>query len=105
MTDANPAAPSAEITRLTFRSERWRAFSSGILETAATTFLLIIAVKELHAGATAKALIAAGGSVGLLLGPLTVSFVQARGMKPSVAASRMAMMGAAAFVVMALLPF
>ncbi|HEY1173813.1 MAG TPA: MFS transporter [Verrucomicrobiae bacterium] len=104
-TDAHPAAPSAEITRLTFRSERWRAFSSGILETAATTFLLLIAVKELHAGATAKALIAAGGSVGLLLGPLTVSFVQARGMKPSDAAARMAMMGAAAFVVMALLPF
>ncbi len=105
MTDANPAAPSAEITRLTFRSERWRAFSSGVLETAATTFLLLIAVKELHAGATAKALIAAGGSVGLLLGPLTVSIVQARGWKPSDAAARMAMMGAAAFVIMALLPF
>ncbi|MGV3756170.1 MAG: MFS transporter [Verrucomicrobiota bacterium] len=105
MTDANPAAPSAEITRLTFRSERWRAFSSGILETAATTFLLLIAVKELHAGATAKALIAAGGSVGLLLGPLTVSIVQARGWKPSDAAARMALLGAAAFAIMALLPF
>jgi hypothetical protein len=105
MTDANPAAPSAEITRLTFRSERWRAFSSGVLETAATTFLLLIAVKELHAGATAKALIAAGGSVGLLLGPLTVSIVQARGWKPSDAAARMALMGAAAFAIMALLPF
>ncbi len=105
MTDAQPAAPSAEITRLTFLSERWRAFSYGILETAATTFLLLIAVKELNAGATAKALIAAGGSVGLLLGPMMVSWVQSRALSPSIAAGRMANLGAAAFVVMALVPF
>ncbi len=105
MSEAQPAAPSAEISRLTFRSERWRAFSYGILETAASTFLLLIAVKELHAGATAKALIAAGASVGLLLGPIMVSWVQAKAMSPSVAASRMAYFGALSFVVMALLPF
>lgn len=105
MTEAQPAAPSAEISRLTFRSERWRAFSYGILEAAATTFLLLIAVKEFQAGATAKALIAAGGSVGLLLGPIMVSWVQSHAMSPSVAAARMANLGAATFVVMALLPY
>ena len=105
MTEAQPAVPSAEIARLTFRSERWRAFSYGILETAATTFLLLIAVKELHAGATAKALIAAGASVGLLFGPMMVSWVQARGLTPSTAASRVAYLGALCFVVMAFLPF
>ena len=62
MTDASRTAQ-------TYRYERWRAISSGILETAGGTFLLLIAVRWFQAGALAKALVAGGGSFGLMLGP------------------------------------
>ena len=62
-----------ERTAITFRHERWRAVSAGILETAANTFLLIIAVRWFHAGSTAKAFVAGGGSFGLFLTPIVVT--------------------------------
>ena len=49
---------------------------AGILESAANTFLLLMAVRQFHAGAEAKALVAAGGSLGLLLSPLAVRWVE-----------------------------
>ena len=55
----------------TFRWERWRAVSAGVMETASFTFLLLIAVRWFDAGGAAKALIAGGVSVGLLLMPFT----------------------------------
>jgi hypothetical protein len=64
-------------TKRTFFYEFWRAGSAGILETAGTTFLLLIAVRGFQAGALAKALVAGGGSVGLLLSPAVVSWVTA----------------------------
>ena len=91
-------------TRLTFRYERWRAVTAGILESAGSTFLLLIAVRWFDAGATAKALIAAGGSVGLLVSPLVVSGVAALGWPVAVAASRLAMVGAGCFLATALVP-
>ncbi len=86
-------------TTLTYRLERWRAVVSGILETAGTTFLLLIAVRWFHAGAVAKALVAAGSSVGLLLTPFVVTYVTRRAMTPSVAAYRILTAGALAFAV------
>lgn len=94
----------SERTALTFRHERWRAFSAGVLETAATTFLLVIAVRWFQAGSTAKALVAGGGSFGLFLTPIVVSQVARMGLPASVAASRMAAFGAGVFLVMALFP-
>lgn len=91
-------------TQRTYRYEKWRAVTSGILETAGTTFLLLIAVRWFNAGATAKALVAGGGSVGLLVSPLVVSAVARLGWPTAVAASRLAAAGAASFLVMALLP-
>lgn len=91
-------------TALTFRIERWRAVTSGILETAGTTFLLLIALRWFHAGAIAKALVAAGSSVGLLITPLVVTHVTRRGLSPSLAACRLMCIGAGAFLVSALLP-
>jgi MFS family permease len=91
-------------TRLTYRYERWRAVSSGILETAGTTFLLLIAVRWFEAGATAKALVAGGGSLGLMLSPLVVAWVAAAGWKTAKAASSLAAGGAVCFAVMALAP-
>jgi len=77
-------------TTQTYRCERWRALASGILESAAATFLLLIAVRWFHAGAMAKALVAGGGSFGLMLGPWLVS--------------RVAVVGAIGFLLMALVP-
>jgi hypothetical protein len=91
-------------TELTYRFERWRAIASGILETAGSTFLLLIALRAFHAGATAKALVAGGGSLGLMLSPVAVSLVSASGWRASKAASALAAGGAVCFIVMTLVP-
>lgn len=94
----------ANRTALTYRYERWRAISSGILESAGATFLLLIAVRWFHAGSIAKAMVAGGGSFGLMLGPLLVSRVETAGWPVAKAASRIALVGAIGFVLMSLLP-
>ncbi len=91
-------------TATTYLYERWRAIATGVLETAGQTFLLLIAVRYFNAGATAKALIAAGGSVGLVLTPLVVWTVTAYGRTPALVASQLAAVGAASFLVAALWP-
>jgi MFS family permease len=93
-----------ERTRSTFRRERWRAVCSGIIETAGNTFLLLIATRHFNAGPVAKSLVAAGGSVGLLLTPLVVNHVQRIGARPSAAASRALTIGAILLLVAALAP-
>ncbi len=97
--------PGPERTALTYHYERWRAVTNGILETAGTTFLLLIAVRWFKSGATAKALVAGGGSMGLLLTPVVVSIVQSARWPAARAASRLAAGGAACFLVMALVPW
>lgn len=87
--------------QLTFRYDNWRAISAGIVESASNTFLLLIAVRWFHASDTAKGLIATGGSVGYLLAPMIVSFVEARGWKTSHAAARLCAIGAIAFALSA----
>lgn len=97
--------PAAATTAQTFRYERWRALSAGILETAAATFLLLIAVRWYTAGPLSKALVAASGSVGLMLAPWVVSRVAAAGWPAAQAAARFAAVGAFTFFLMATLPF
>ena len=92
-------------TAVTYRLERWRAIASGILETAGTTFLLVIAVRWYQAGAMAKALVAGGASVGLLVSPLTVWLVSRKGWQAARAAAWIAWLGAVGFLLMACLPF
>ena len=89
-------------TALTFRYERLRAIAAGILETSGTSFLLLIAVKWFQFGATEKALIAVGGSIGLLSGPAIVSLVESRQWHVSRAAAVLAAIGCVCFTVMAL---
>ena len=96
--------PDESRTSLTYRYERWRALSAGVLETAGSTFLLLIAVRWFQAGAFAKAMVAAGGSLGLMLAPLVVTRVAALGWPAAQAASRLAILGAACFLLMALFP-
>ena len=91
-------------TQITYRYERWRALSAGILETAATTFLLLIAVRWFKADPLSKAIIASGGALGLVLSPWLVSVVANLGWPTSKAASRMAALGALSFVAAAIFP-
>lgn len=88
-------------TNITYRYERWRALSTGIIETAGTTFLLTIAVRAYHSGALWKSALAAGSSLGLLLTPVVVSIVTRRRLRPALAASRIFYFGSGAFLVSA----
>ena len=96
--------PDVRITQLTYRYERWRAVSAGILETAGATFLLLIAVRCYQSGALAKSLVAASGSTGLMLAPWIVSRVEAAAWPVSLAASRLAAIGALTFLIMGVFP-
>ena len=95
---------SANHTETTFRYERWRALSGGILETAGTTFLLLIAVSYFKADATAKGLISIGGSVGLMMGPVVVGMMERAQLPAARGAARAAAIGAVCFSIMALVP-
>src|SRR5262245_43806711 len=91
-------------TQITYRYERWRAVAAGILETAGSTFLLLIAVSFFETGALAKGLIAGGGSVGLIMSPLVVTLVSTRGWPAAKAASRLLLMGGTSFLFAAVWP-
>jgi len=91
-------------TRTTYFYELWRAGTSGILETAGSTFLLTIAVRWFSAGAAAKAIVAAAGSLGLLLSPLVVAMVTKARWRSSEAAARLLAVGSASFFVAAAFP-
>ncbi|MEY3535267.1 MAG: hypothetical protein RLZZ582_843 [Verrucomicrobiota bacterium] len=95
---------SAERARITFRMERWRSIFGGIIETAGNTFLLLIATRVFDLGPWAKALIAAGTSVGLLLSPVVVNAARSLGMQPSRAVSSLLALGGLSCFVITLLP-
>ena len=95
----------AERTKVTFKLEQRRAISSGILEAAGSTFLLLTVVKGFeNPGLIAKALVSTAASVGLLLTPVVVTVVQSLKLPSAVAAGRMALLGAALFFLMAAVP-
>src|SRR6185369_13929664 len=94
----------ASRTHITYRYERWRAVASGVLETATSTFLLVIALQWFHAGAFAKALVAGGGSLGLIVSPVIVTVVSSLGWPTATAASRLLASGAFSFLLAAALP-
>ncbi len=97
-------AEARSATQVTYRIEKYRAAAVGILETAGSTFLLLIAVRAFEAGATEKALIAAGGNIGMLSAPLMVVLVERLRWPASKGAALLALIGAIAFAAPALLP-
>jgi MFS family permease len=103
-TAAVPLSAPTDVERVTFRYERWRALTAGILETAGGTFLLLIAIKYYNAGTVEKALLASGPNPGLLLTPLVVYWVSSAGWRATAAASWIALAGAAAFLAAAFVP-
>jgi len=92
-------------TSVTYRYERIRAVANGMLEMAGSTFLLLIAVRWLKAGAIGKALIAGGGSAGLILSPFVVWWVSRNGLNSTGAAAKLALAGSITFMAMALFPY
>lgn len=91
-------------TRTTYFYELWRSATAGIIETAGSTFLLTIAVKQFAAGSVAKGIVAGSGSLGLLLSPLAVSFVISSGWRTGRAASRILAIGSVSFLLATLVP-
>src|SRR5258706_15382086 len=91
-------------TQQTYRYELWRSGAAGVLETAATTFLLVIALQWFHAGTWSKAFVAAGGSLGLLLSPVVVAWTTRAGVPTSRAASRIVGFGSLMFLTATVLP-
>ncbi len=90
--------------RQTFRLDCQRAIANGIIETAASTFLLLIAVRYFHAGSAAKGWIAAASSVGFLATPALVNLVTRMGVLPSHAAAGLTFLGGIAYAVAAVVP-
>lgn len=95
---------TTEARRITFRLDCRRAVSNGILETAGSTFLLLVAVRYFHAGSTAKGLIAAASSLGFVASPAWVNLVTRWGILPSKAAATLTLLAGAAFCSAAVLP-
>jgi predicted MFS family arabinose efflux permease len=91
-------------TSLTFRYEALRAIAAGIVETASTTFLVLIAVRWFEAGPLAKGLVASGAGLGYVISPLIVSRVEAARTPVARAASRLALAGAVSLTLSALVP-
>lgn len=99
-----PATGTQSLRDATFRAECLRAISSGILETASATFLLLIAVRFFNADATAKALVAAAGSSGMIISPGIVTFFSHRGTRPTKAAAFLNIVGGLSLLVCTAFP-
>ncbi|HEY3321994.1 MAG TPA: MFS transporter [Planctomycetota bacterium] len=99
-----PDEPNNQVERTTFRCELWRAAATGVVETAGSTFLFLIAVAHFHAGANAKTLIGAGGNCGLVLTPLVVFLVAARNWRTARAGAALCLIGALGFAAAAAVP-
>jgi MFS family permease len=90
--------------RTTFRNECLRAVGSGVLETAATTFVMLVAVKYFAASREMKSFATVNDKVGLLLSPLVVLGVVALRMRAAKAAAVLMAVGAVGFAIAALAP-
>jgi MFS family permease len=96
--------PDSSRTTQTFRYEALRAIATGIVETASTTFLVLIAVRWFHAGPLAKGLVAAGSGLGYMVAPIIVTRVEAAQTPVARAASRLSLAASFALGLSALVP-
>ena len=93
--------PADSARAQTLRLELKRSAALGVLDAASGTFLLLVAVQHLQAGAAAKALLVAGVPLGLLLSPLATSLVRHRGWTAARGLSVFGWTAAAGFVLAA----
>lgn len=100
--------PQPALTRsardITFSYEMRRSVFSGIIETAGTTFLMLIAISVYHADETAKAFLAAGGSYGFLITPLVVFGVARAQLRGTQVGATILFLGGLGFLTAALIP-
>ena len=89
---------------ITFQQERKRAIAQGILESASSTFLLLIAIQWYNAGFIAKSLLASSANCGMLLSVPVVAWVAKRQWKLTQAAAGFAFVGGLCFLIAALFP-
>lgn len=95
------SSPADSARAQTLRLELKRSAALGVLDAASGTFLLLVAVQHLQAGAAAKALLVAGVPLGLLLSPLATSLVRHRGWTAARGLSVFGWTAAAGFVLAA----
>jgi MFS family permease len=91
-------------TQVTFRYECLRAFAAGIVETASSTFLLLIAVRHFEAGTLAKSCVVSGAGLGFVLSPVVVARVEQLRAPVARAAARLALVGAVMLALAAVIP-
>ncbi len=96
---------AAEREERLFALERIRAPWTGILETANTTFLLLIAERYYHSEPAAKSILQSNASVGLLLTPVILTWAAGRGQSAGGAAARLYLWGALAIIAAAVSPW
>lgn len=87
-------------TRKVFKLECLRSAGAGVIESAGMTLLLLIAIRYFHLSESWKSLVATAGSLGLILGPLIVYWVQSHRIKVSIAGRFIAWFGGAMFLLM-----
>lgn len=92
------------VARTTFKYEQIRAISLGILETASTTFILLIAVRFFRFSANLKWLTISGDSLGLLFCPLLVYYVAKNRLNSSKSAAVITFLGGISILVAAFSP-
>src|SRR5689334_14459216 len=90
--------------RATLRNEQLRAVGQGVLETAGTTFIMLVAVRHFHATDMMKSLAGVNDKVGLIVSPLVVTAVMARGWRASKAAAGLMLIGGLGFAMSAAVP-
>ncbi len=92
------------VARTTFRYEQIRAVSLGILETASTTFILLIAVRFFQFSANIKWITISGDSLGLLFCPLLVYYVAKNKLNSSKSAAFVTFLGGISTLIAAFFP-
>lgn len=89
----------------TYNLERTRAIFNGILETAFSTFLLLILIKIYNGTPFEKGLVASAGSAGLLCGPLSVYLVKRLNLTASKGIFRLYVIGFSSFLLCAIFQY
>jgi MFS family permease len=100
----DPASPQKIARDTTFYYESRRAVFGGIIESAAMTFLVYLAVTVYQASDTAKAYLQAGGNYGLLLSPLVVFIAARKQWRGTRLGAGMMVVGGVGFLAAALIP-
>jgi MFS family permease len=91
-------------TRQTFRNELWRSLPAGVIDTMATTFGMLIAVRVFHMGDVAKSIFLSATSGGLMTSLFVVPLLLRARSTIARTAAKVQMLGGAFMAAAALFP-